>query len=637
MIYSGKISEIESMKRQTHTNKTLIFSVIFLLILGQINFAQTETPLTLAQILTGLQSQSSGLTLVQKNTKIIGDIKKRGVSFTLIPQIESSLRESGASDALIQAIREKTSSGQTSDKIKIVSADFWNKQRAKAVEDRNEPVGNEVEEIVVPEQLRGGISKQSKKLREMREAGFEMPLDFPDLAKKVLKGELIILPSATDTYVIEVGGSATRNEFTEFIFEKGNKTLTAKSEKAEALRKIAQLLNNLDLTKPDDRLELRKFLLMTIQPSAKTVLEEIAAAYFQKFNRPLIIIALNRSIDYQLDLNKTNPNSFIVRNADSTPPHTSGLAFDISYKFMTAGEQEFVMEKIAEMESAGTVHASRETGLSPVYHLFVLGENKSYAAMSESEKLQFISTKANELLDKFGRTTGDEIPDAGLRSIKQHIDAYISRNNVKPTNQSCRFGQNITQVLTRGSEYSPMINKSFAAKNLVPEIGIYIAMIESEFCPCLQSPTGALGMFQLMKHQGLEENLNIKDDASPENPDDRCTPDLAVDVAASLMNDYIDHTRIRLGEDYRKNSLGTTLAIASYNSGQGSMSNNVKKIQTGKSKVSFWDLMANSEKMSKQFQTENIKYVPKFFAAAIIGENPQAFEISGVQPLSTIK
>ncbi len=36
----------------------------------------------------------------------------------------------------------------------------------------------------------------------------------------------------------------------------------------------------------------------------------------------------------------------------------------------------------------------------------------------------------------------------------------------------------------------------------------------------------------------------------------------------------------------------------------------------------------------KQFNNENIKYVPKFFATAIIGENPQDFGVN-LQPLST--
>jgi len=48
----------------------------------------------------------------------------------------------------------------------------------------------------------------------------------------------------------------------------------------------------------------------------------------------------------------------------------------------------------------------------------------------------------------------------------------------------------------------------------------------------------------------------------------------------------------------------------------------------------FWTLIANGEMLSKQFQAENFKYVPKFFAAAIIGENPQDFGLK-LQPLST--
>jgi hypothetical protein len=53
---------------------------------------------------------------------------------------------------------------------------------------------------------------------------------------------------------------------------------------------------------------------------------------------------------------------------------------------------------------------------------------------------------------------------------------------------------------------------------------------------------------------------------------------------------------------------------------------------------SFWTLVANQVvfegKVGEQFRKENVKYVPKFFAAAIIGENPQDFGIQ-MAPLST--
>jgi hypothetical protein len=39
--------------------------------------------------------------------------------------------------------------------------------------------------------------------------------------------------------------------------------------------------------------------------------------------------------------------------------------------------------------------------------------------------------------------------------------------------------------------------------------------------------------------------------------------------------------------------------------------------------------------MDEYFREETVKYVPKFFAAAIVGENPQTFGLP-IPPLSTL-
>jgi hypothetical protein len=49
---------------------------------------------------------------------------------------------------------------------------------------------------------------------------------------------------------------------------------------------------------------------------------------------------------------------------------------------------------------------------------------------------------------------------------------------------------------------------------------------------------------------------------------------------------------------------------------------------------SFWTLVAHEEMLSDQFQRENIKYVPHFFAAAIVGENPRVFGVD-MLPISS--
>ena len=64
-------------------------------------------------------------------------------------------------------------------------------------------------------------------------------------------------------------------------------------------------------------------------------------------------------------------NSFKVRGEGSLPPHTSGCAFDLSRKHMPADEQNFVMEKLAEMERAGELDALIEYGVNACFHVFI--------------------------------------------------------------------------------------------------------------------------------------------------------------------------------------------------------------------------------------------------------------------------
>ena len=63
-----------------------------------------------------------------------------------------------------------------------------------------------------------------------------------------------------------------------------------------------------------------------------------------------------RTERYQRRLSRVNRNATRV----DIPPHATGMAFDISYKFMAADEQNFIMEHVARLESEGRVEALRE-------------------------------------------------------------------------------------------------------------------------------------------------------------------------------------------------------------------------------------------------------------------------------------
>ena len=255
---------------------------------------------------------------------------------------------------------------------------------------------------------------------------------------------------------------------------------------------------------------------------------------------------------------------------------------------------------------------------------------KKYLEMSETEKKDYVKVKAEKVAGLIGNRD-NSIPPLAVERIKGFLDAYATRIKVKPMSGKCRFGDNLQVTYERASKNAPFIIKSFNAFSIDPQIGLYLAMIESEHCECLQSPSKPLGMFQFAYAAATEhfpKPYNLSRTASDTNGDDRCKPALAAEGAASYMRNLT--TRFGTGPS------SVPLAIGSYNSGPNGLNRNLETALSSNESLprDFWTMIINGDKLSKQFNSENFKYVPKFFAAAIIGENPQDFSLT-LQPLST--
>jgi pSer/pThr/pTyr-binding forkhead associated (FHA) protein len=259
---------------------------------------------------------------------------------------------------------------------------------------------------------------------------------------------------------------------------------------------------------------------------------------------------------------------------------------------------------------------------------YVMPAGKKYQDLSDSEKRAYLADRAKKMAQVIGNNSSDDVPAAALDKIKGFMDGYAKRANAPKKTGTCGFADNLQATYERASKNAPFIVKAFNEKGTDPRIGLYLAMIESEHCICLQSPTGPLGMFQFTQATGKAHGLDTKPGASPSNPDERCQPEPSARAAASYMKSLLGR--------YGTGPASVPLAIGSYNSGEGGLSSNLVKALESDSGLprDFWTLIANGEKLSKQFQSENFKYVPKFFAAAIIGEYPQDFGLK-LQPLST--
>ena len=174
-------------------------------------------------------------------------------------------------------------------------------------------------------------------------------------------------------------------------------------------------------------------------------------------------------------------------------------------------------------------------------------------------------------------------------------------------------------VFQRGQAQAPLLITSFKTRNLSPLIGLYIPWIESEY-ENIQSPNsmGAVGMFQFLPKTGERFGLSAED---------LLDVGKSADAAARYITDSLDK--------FKDDPMKEALALLAYNRGEQQTARDLKFLVNEQNKqCSICALTADRSKLDETFRSENVYYVPRFFAAAIIGENPAAFGLQS-PPLSS--
>ncbi len=232
-----------------------------------------------------------------------------------------------------------------------------------------------------------------------------------------------------------------------------------------------------------------------------------------------------------------------------------------------------------------------------------------YTQMTEAEQLQFISEQEQRIASMMGDRPM-KLSDEALRSIKRQVDWRVG--------PAWPEGQ-LADVYGRAAPYLPVIAKEFAARRIPIVVGIYLPMIESAYRPCFENSAGAKGLFQFLP--ATAENYGV---ARSEMCD--------VNKMAPAAAHYIADRMAELGDD----SQSMTLVLLSYNRGANSVLDALRFLRETDANYerNFWTLFANRDKLDEDFRNEGAAYVPSFFAAAIIGENPQAFGLN-IPPLSS--
>jgi tetratricopeptide (TPR) repeat protein len=102
-----KVVSLRLIKKPAHIfTFFLLMSFVFSLAVVPQTGQARQAQLSLADILIGLRSRK--VTLAERNTLLTDAVKKRGITFTLTPEIEKELASTGAGSELIEAIRLKS-------------------------------------------------------------------------------------------------------------------------------------------------------------------------------------------------------------------------------------------------------------------------------------------------------------------------------------------------------------------------------------------------------------------------------------------------------------------------------------------------------------------------------------------------
>ena len=241
---------------------------------------------------------------------------------------------------------------------------------------------------------------------------------------------------------------------------------------------------------------------------------------------------------------------------------------------------------------------------------------KLYQQMSADERTIFVREQARRIAREMSGTEYEFTPEFEA-AIQKFVDKYSKRIG---NNAGDQLGKGDARfIFERGQTYASALMQAFKAHDVSPLIGLYLPLIESEYMNLEQAnEAGAIGMFQFLPKTGQNYGL---------------TPQELLDVEKSsrAAARYIADNLKRFKNDPMKEAL----ALLSYNRGTPKVASDLRAFVNEQNRsCSICALTAASAMLDDNFKKENIHYVPSFFAAAIVGENPQTFGLQQ-QPLSS--
>lgn len=107
-------------------------------------------------------------------------------------------------------------------------------------------------------------------------------------------------------------------------------------------------------------------------------LEDISEAYYHKFNKPLWVTSLVRTVEQQHRLRRHNTNA-APADGDITSSHLAGISVDFGKAPMLPRERRWFDQYVLELQQQGLVEAAEERRQA-CYHIMVSDKYEEWAA-----------------------------------------------------------------------------------------------------------------------------------------------------------------------------------------------------------------------------------------------------------------
>lgn len=207
----------------------------------------------------------------------------------------------------------------------------------------------------------------------------------------------------------------------------------------------------------------------------------------------------------------------------------------------------------------------------------------------ELAERDYIEREARRILANFGDTQPRE---ADLQVFVDEVATYVDYYRDKQRDF-------FERSYLRKHKYWPTIREVFTAKRIPLEQG-YMAFVESGFNPLARSRADARGLWQFIPGTGRRYGFD--------RAEDFYDVQRSTEAAAEYLLDLIGI----FGSD------SFLLATAAYNAGEGRIMGCLRHLDDPFGGRSFWEIRGCLARETRE-------YVPRIFAAAIIGSDPRRF------------